>query len=94
MSSAAIPRTAGARRVGPIFAALMLVMLLASLDSTIVSTALPTIVGDLGGIAKLSWIVTAYLLTSSRLSAPRRAGGGRDQLVIVYGAQLVVWLPE
>jgi EmrB/QacA subfamily drug resistance transporter len=42
--------------------ALMLVMLLASLDQTIVSTALPTIVGELGGLAHLSWVVTAYLL--------------------------------
>jgi EmrB/QacA subfamily drug resistance transporter len=57
------------QRLGPIFAALMLVMLLASLDSTIVSTALPTIVGSLGGIAKLSWVVTAYLLTST-ISTP------------------------
>src|SRR6476619_4315711 len=40
----------------------MLVMLLASLDQTIVSTALPTIVGDLGGLTHLSWVVTAYLL--------------------------------
>jgi len=39
-----------------------LVMLLASLDQTIVSTALPTIVGDLGGLNHLSWVVTAYLL--------------------------------
>src|SRR3954453_11508508 len=37
-------------------------MLLAALDSTIVSTALPTIVGELGGLARLSWVVTAYLL--------------------------------
>src|SRR5213595_306757 len=43
----------------------MLVLLLASLDPTIVSTALPTIVGDLGGISKLSWVVTAYLLAST-----------------------------
>src|SRR5947209_1671621 len=41
---------------------LMLVMLLASLDQTIVSTALPTIVGELGGLSHLSWVVTAYLL--------------------------------
>src|SRR5207253_1707187 len=40
----------------------MLVMLLAALDQTIVSTALPTIVGDLGGLKHLSWVVTAYLL--------------------------------
>jgi EmrB/QacA subfamily drug resistance transporter len=48
-----------------IFGALMLVLLLASLDQTIVSTALPTIVGDLGGVSKLSWVVTAYLLAST-----------------------------
>ena len=40
----------------------MVVMLLAALDQTIVSTALPTIVGELGGLAHLSWVVTAYLL--------------------------------
>jgi MFS family permease len=43
----------------------MLVLLLASLDQTIVSTALPTIVGDVGGIEHLSWVVTAYLLAST-----------------------------
>jgi EmrB/QacA subfamily drug resistance transporter len=48
-----------------IFAALLLVMLLASLDQTIVSTALPTIVGDLGGLTHLSWVVTAYLLAET-----------------------------
>ncbi|MGH3392848.1 MAG: MFS transporter, partial [Actinomadura sp.] len=41
---------------------LMLGMLLAMLDNLIVSTALPTIVGDLGGLAHLSWVVTAYTL--------------------------------
>jgi EmrB/QacA subfamily drug resistance transporter len=53
------------QRVRLIFGALLLVLLLASLDQTIVSTALPTIVGDLGGISKLSWVVTAYLLAST-----------------------------
>ncbi|MGZ4386302.1 MAG: MFS transporter, partial [Gaiellaceae bacterium] len=43
----------------------MLGMLLAALDQTIVSTALPTIVGDLGGLNHLSWVVTSYLLTST-----------------------------
>ncbi len=52
-------------RVRAIFLALMLVLLLAALDQTIVSTALPTIVGDLGGISHLSWVVTAYLLTAT-----------------------------
>ena len=54
-----------APRVRLIFGALMLVLLLASLDQTIVSTALPTIVGDLGGLEHLSWVVTAYLLAST-----------------------------
>ena len=50
------------RERSAIFSALVLVLLLASLDQTIVSTALPTIVGEIGGLAHLSWIVTAYLL--------------------------------
>ncbi|MBK8294296.1 MAG: MFS transporter [Solirubrobacterales bacterium] len=45
-----------------VIAGLMLVMLLAALDQTIVSTALPTIVGELGGLNHLSWVVTSYLL--------------------------------
>ncbi len=48
-----------------IFTALMLAILLAALDQTIVSTALPTIVGDLGGLSHLSWVVTAYLLATT-----------------------------
>ena len=53
------------QRVRLIFSALLLVLLLASLDQTIVATALPTIVGDLGGLQHLSWVVTAYLLAST-----------------------------
>jgi EmrB/QacA subfamily drug resistance transporter len=48
-----------------VFAALCTGTLLAALDQTIVSTALPTIVGELGGLDHLSWVVTAYLLTST-----------------------------
>ena len=51
--------------VRTIFIALMLGMFLAALDQTIVATALPTIVGDLGGLNHLSWVVTAYLLAST-----------------------------
>lgn len=48
-----------------IFGGLLLVMLLAALDSTIVATALPTIVNELGGLSHLSWVVTAYLLAQT-----------------------------
>ena len=57
------------RALTTVFAALMLGMFLAALDQTIVSTALPTIVGDLGGISHLSWVVTAYLLAAT-ISGP------------------------
>ena len=48
-----------------IIGALMLGMLLAALDQTIVSTALPTIVGDLGGGSHIAWVITAYLLATT-----------------------------
>ncbi len=53
------------RRILAIIGALMSGMLLAALDQTIVSTALPTIVADLHGESHLSWVVTAYLLAST-----------------------------
>jgi EmrB/QacA subfamily drug resistance transporter len=53
------------RQILTIYSGLMLGILLAALDQTIVATALPTIVGELGGIEHISWVVTAYLLTST-----------------------------
>jgi EmrB/QacA subfamily drug resistance transporter len=53
------------RRILVILGALMLGMFLASLDQTIVSTALPTIAGDLHGLNHLAWVVTSYLLAST-----------------------------
>src|SRR5918912_94451 len=53
------------RQILVVFSGLVLGMLLAALDSTIVSTALPTIVGELGGLAPLSWVVTASLLAQT-----------------------------
>ncbi|HVA88460.1 MAG TPA: MDR family MFS transporter [Chloroflexota bacterium] len=66
------PETAaplGRRQILTAFSGLLLAMLLASLDQTIVATALPTVVGDLGGLNYLAWVVTAYLLASTA-SAP------------------------
>jgi EmrB/QacA subfamily drug resistance transporter len=59
---AAVPNQTSLKAV---FAALFLALWLAALDQTVVSTALPTMVGDLGGLTHLSWVVTAYLLTST-----------------------------
>ncbi|MEA2623650.1 MAG: hypothetical protein QOH61_2560 [Chloroflexota bacterium] len=53
------------RALATVFGALMLGMFLAALDQTIVSTALPTIVGDLGGLDHLSWVVTSYLVATT-----------------------------
>ncbi|HEY5059086.1 MAG TPA: MDR family MFS transporter [Gaiellaceae bacterium] len=53
------------RALTTVFVALMLGMFLAALDQTIVSTALPTIVGDLGSLNHLSWVVTSYLLATT-----------------------------
>ena len=52
----------GKRRTLIVFFGLMLGMLLAALDQTIVSTALPRIVGDLGGFQHYSWVFSAYML--------------------------------
>ena len=57
------------RALWTVFAALMLGMFLAALDQTIVSTALPTVVGELGGLNHLSWVVTSYLLAAT-ISTP------------------------
>ena len=101
MSTLAAP-TAPAPRVRLIFGALMLVLLLAALDQTIVATALPTIVGELGGLEHLSWVVTAYLLASTastplygklgdlygrKLRAPGRDRDLPDRLGAVRAAQ-------
>ncbi|WP_308492813.1 MDR family MFS transporter [Microbacterium terrisoli] len=53
------------RNVLLVFAGLMVTMLLASLDQTIFSTALPTIVGDLHGVNEMSWVITIYILAST-----------------------------
>ncbi|HZD84817.1 MAG TPA: hypothetical protein VE052_02800, partial [Gemmatimonadaceae bacterium] len=61
-SSAAAPAALGHRQILIAFSGLVLAMLPAALDSTIVSTALPTIVSEMGGLEHLAWVVTGYLL--------------------------------
>jgi len=64
-AAAAPPPAVDEQRKLVVFGGLILVLLLAALDSTIVATALPTIVSELGGLERLSWVVTAYLLAQT-----------------------------
>ena len=64
-AGAATPVTASVRTV---FTGALLALMLAALDQNIVNTALPRMVADLGGMAHLSWVVTAFMLTSTATS--------------------------
>ncbi|MGW4751003.1 MDR family MFS transporter [Streptomyces chartreusis] len=64
-TAASQPPVLDKRRRNVVFVTIMLGMLLAALDQTIVGTALPTIVSDLGGAEHMSWVVTAYLLAET-----------------------------
>ncbi|MGI5356649.1 MDR family MFS transporter [Streptomyces sp. CA-252508] len=63
--AAPVPEAALPRSVRVVLLALMIAMLLAMLDNMIIGTAMPTIVGELGGLAHLSWVVTAYTLATA-----------------------------
>jgi EmrB/QacA subfamily drug resistance transporter len=80
------------KNLAVIFAGLMLVLLMAALDSTIVSTALPTIVGDLGGLNHLSWVVTAYLLAQTAVTPLYGKLGDLYGRKVVLQVALVVFL--
>ena len=75
-----------------VFAGLLLVMFLAALDQTIVATALPTIVGDLGGLNHISWVVTAYLLAQTVVTPLYGKLGDLYGRKIVLQSALVVFL--
>jgi EmrB/QacA subfamily drug resistance transporter len=80
------------RGVLVVFAGLMLVMLMAALDQTIVATALPTIVGDLGGLDHISWVVTAYLLAQTAVTPIYGKLGDLYGRKVVLQVALVVFL--
>jgi EmrB/QacA subfamily drug resistance transporter len=71
---------------------LMLVLFLAALDQTIVATALPTIVGDLGGLNHISWVVTAYLLAQTVVTPLYGKLGDQFGRKIVLQGALVIFL--
>jgi EmrB/QacA subfamily drug resistance transporter len=75
-----------------VFGGLLLVMLLAALDQTIVATALPTIVGDLGGLSHISWVVTAYLLAQTAVTPLYGKLGDMYGRKVVLQAGLIVFL--
>ncbi|EYD75972.1 hypothetical protein Rumeso_02401 [Rubellimicrobium mesophilum DSM 19309] len=64
-SQSTVPEAARVSNVRLVIVSIGLLLLLAALDQSIVSTALPTIVADLGGLDHLSWVVTAYILSST-----------------------------
>src|SRR5688572_32308037 len=75
------------------FGTIALGMLLAALDNTIVATALPTIVGDLGGGNHVSWVVTSYLLAQTAVTAVVGKLGdqfGRKQVFQVSVAVFII----
>jgi EmrB/QacA subfamily drug resistance transporter len=75
-----------------IIGALMLGMLLAALDQTIVSTALPTIVGDLGGGSHIAWVITAYLLAATVSTPLWGKLGDQYGRKIFFQAAIVIFL--
>jgi EmrB/QacA subfamily drug resistance transporter len=82
----------GRSRILLVVGGLMMVLLLAALDQTIVSTALPTIVGDLGGLNHLSWVVTAYLLAVTVVTPLYGKLGDQYGRKIVLQSALVLFL--
>ena len=75
-----------------IYGALMLAMLLAALDQTIVATALPTIVSDLGGLSHLSWVVTAYILATTATAQVWGKLGDQYGRKYLFMASIVIFL--
>ncbi len=75
-----------------ILGGLLLVMFLAALDQTIVATALPTIVGDLGGLSHISWVVTSYLLAQTVVTPLYGKLGDMYGRKIVLQAALLIFL--
>src|SRR3954465_13697799 len=82
----------GRSRILLVVGGLMLVLLLAALDQTIVSTALPPIGGDLGGLNHLSWVVTSYLLAVTVVTPLYGKLGDLYGRKIVLQSALVVFL--
>src|SRR4051812_37241729 len=86
------PQPVSHRQVLVAFSGLLLATLLAALDSTIVATALPTIVRELGGLERLAWVVTAYLLAQTIVTPLYGKLGDQYGGKIVLQIGLVIFL--
>jgi EmrB/QacA subfamily drug resistance transporter len=91
-SSAGDQQPAQPRGLLVIYSALMLAILLAALDQTIVATALPTIVSDLGGLNHLSWVVTSYILATTATTPVWGKLGDQYGRKYLFIAAIVIFL--
>src|ERR1700692_4442832 len=91
-TEAAAPQELHGARLAAVFSGLMLVMLLAALDGTIVATALPTIAGDLHDLDHISWVTTAYLLAQTVVTPLYGKLGDQYGRPAVLRAALVLFL--
>ncbi|MFF0142447.1 MDR family MFS transporter [Streptomyces sp. NPDC005227] len=86
------PPVLDGRRRNIVFATIVLGILLAALDQTIVGTALPTIVSDLGGAAHMSWVVTAYLLAETVATVLVGKFGDLFGRKVVFQASAIIFI--
>ena len=84
--------TISPQRRNLIFVGVLLGMLLAALDQTIVATALPTVVADLGGAGHQAWVVTSYLLASTVVTAVAGKLGDLFGRKVVFQASVLCFL--
>ncbi|MFJ4834942.1 MDR family MFS transporter [Streptomyces sp. NPDC088747] len=91
-AEASAPPVLDKRRRNVVFVTIMLGMLLAALDQTIVGTALPTIVSDLGGAAHMSWVVTAYLLAETVATVLVGKFGDLFGRKVVFQASAIIFI--
>src|SRR5882757_3855100 len=81
------------REIRAVFIGLMIVLGLGSIDQSIVATALPRIVSDLGGVTHLSWVVTAYVLAStSTMPLYGKLSDQHGRKPLIYAAILIFLL--
>jgi EmrB/QacA subfamily drug resistance transporter len=86
------PPVLSQRQIAVVFSTIVLGILLSALDQTIVSTALPTIVGDLGGAGHVSWVVTSYILTDTIATVLAGKLGDLLGRKVIFQVSIVIFL--